>query len=118
MASGVSHVLLVSGFFAFTYLDAGRAGADFGPHLFNTSNFWRLATIFDTAPMLALILLFSALYRADLNPPGLVAMTLAITYIIGTLQWFFVGGAVGALLERFFEGLRTPDPEDDWDNSE
>jgi hypothetical protein len=31
------------------------------------------------------------------------------------LQWFLVGGAIGALLERFFEGLRTPDPEDeDW----
>ena len=24
-----------------------------------------------------------------------------------------VGGGVGALLERFFEGLKTPEPEDD-----
>jgi hypothetical protein len=48
-----------------------------------------------------------------MNPPGLVALTLAITYVVGSLQWFLVGGAVGALLERFFEGLRTPEPEDD-----
>jgi hypothetical protein len=32
------------------------------------------------------------------------------------LEWFFIGGGVGALLERFFEGLRTPDPEDqEWE---
>ena len=37
----------------------------------------------------------------------------AITYFVGTLQWFLVGGGVGALLERFFEGLKTPEPEDD-----
>jgi len=31
------------------------------------------------------------------------------------LQWFFVGGALGALLEKFFEGLKTPEPEEeDW----
>jgi hypothetical protein len=40
-------------------------------------------------------------------------MTLAVTYIVGTVQWFFVGGGIGLLLERFFEGLKTPDPEDD-----
>ena len=42
-------------------------------------------------------------------------MTLVITYVIGTLQWFFVGGGLGALLEKFFEGLKTPEPEEeDW----
>ena len=114
MTSAVCHVLLASGFFIFSYLQA--SGADFGVYLFNGSHFWRLITIFDTAPMLVLIALFAALDRAGMNPPGLVAVTLAITYFVGTLQWFFVGGGVGALLERFFEGLRTPDPEDqDWE---
>ncbi len=112
ITSGVCHVLLASGFFAFAYMDAGDA-ASFGAYLFNRSNFWKLMTIFDTAPMLILIGLFSALDRAGLNPPGLVVVTMAITYIIGTLQWFFVGGGIGALLERFFEGLKTPDPEDE-----
>jgi len=48
-----------------------------------------------------------------MNPPGLVGMTLGITYIVGTMQWFLIGGGIGALLERFFEGLKTPEPEDD-----
>jgi hypothetical protein len=70
-------------------------------------------TLFDTMPMLVIVGLFSALDRAGMNPPGLVAITVVITYLIGTIQWFFVGGGVGALLERFFEGLKTPDPEDE-----
>jgi len=111
MTSAVCHVLLASGFFIFSYVQA--AGADFGFYLFNGSHFWRLMTIFDTAPMLVLIALFAALDRAGVNPPGLVALTLAITYLAGTLQWFFVGGGLGALFERFFEGLRTPDPEEE-----
>jgi hypothetical protein len=62
--------------------------------------------------MLVIVGVFSILDRAGLNPPVL-ALTVAITYIVGTLQWFFAGGALGAILERFFEGLKTPDPEDE-----
>ena len=114
MTSAISHVLLASGFFVFTYLDAGGA-IPFDAYLFNRSDFWKLMTIFDTAPMLVIIGLFSALDRASMNPPGLIAVTIVITYTVGTLQWFLVGGGIGALLERFFEGLKTPDPEDeDW----
>src|SRR5215510_5496808 len=113
ITSAISHVLLASGFFAFSYFDA--KDLNFGVYLFNGSNFWRMVTIFDTAPMLVIVLVFSLLDRAGLNPPGLVALTLVITYLIGTLQWFFVGGALGALLEKFFEGLKTPEPEEeDW----
>ena len=113
ITSGISHVLLASGFFAFSYFDA--KDLNFGVYLFNGSSFWRLITVFDTAPMLVIVLVFSLLDRAGLNPPGLVAMALVITYVIGTLQWFFVGGALGALLEKFFEGLKTPEPEEeDW----
>jgi len=63
--------------------------------------------------MLVVIALFSAFDRAGVNPPGIVGITIAITYIVGTLQWFLIGGGIGAILERFFEGLRTPDPEED-----
>jgi hypothetical protein len=111
IASAVCHVLLASGFFAFSYLDA--RDANFGVYLFNRSNFWKLMTIFDTAAMLVIIGLFTAFDRAGMNPPGLVGMTLGITYIVGTVQWFLIGGGIGALLERFFEGLKTPEPEDD-----
>ena len=115
LASAVSHVLLASGFFIFTYVDAAGT-ASFAVHLFDRSGFWKLLTIFDTVPMLVILGLFSALDRAGMNPPGLLSITIALTYIIGTVQWFFVGGAIGALLERFFEGLKTPEPEpEDWD---
>jgi hypothetical protein len=114
ITSAFSHILLITGFFVFTYFDA-RDAMPFDVYLFNRSDFWKLLTIFDTASMLAIVGLFSGLDRAGVNPPGLVAWTIAITYIVGTLQWFFVGGGIGALLERFFEGLKTPDPEDeDW----
>jgi hypothetical protein len=108
------HVLLATGFFLFIYLDASDA-ASFGVYLFNRSNFWELITIFDTAAMFVIVGLFSMFERAGVNPPGLVAVTVGLTYVIGTLQWFLVGGAVGAILERFFEGLKTPDPDEDWD---
>jgi len=111
ITSAICHVLLVSGFFIFSYIDASDLA--FGVYLFNRSNFWKLITIFDTAPMLVIIGLFSAFDRAGVNPPGLVSIAIAITYLVGTLQWFFLGGAIGAVLERFFEGLKTPDPEDD-----
>jgi len=121
MTSAICHVLLVSGFLAFSYFDFQAhlrlepEEAGFGPYLFNRSDFWRLMTIFDTAPMLATIGLFSVLDRAGINPPGLLAWTIAITYVIGTAQWFLVGGGVGSLLKKFFAGLKTPDPEDeDW----
>ena len=119
MASAISHILLVSGFFAFSYfdfqshlrldIDEGR----FGSYLFDRSNFWRLMTIFDTAPMLVIIGVFSVFDRAGINPPGLLVWALGITYVVGTFQWFLLGGGIGAVLERFFEGLKTPDPEDE-----
>jgi len=114
ITSAVCHVLLASGFLAFSYFNAPEM--NFAPYLFNQSNFWRLMTIFDTAPMIVIIAVLTVLDRAGINPPGLLALTLAITYVVGTLQWFCIGGGVGALLERFFEGLKTPDPDDEeWD---
>ena len=119
LASAVSHVLLVTGFLLFLYFDyqahARMEGGSlaFGPYLFNRSGFWRLAAIFDTIPVLVIIALFSALDRAGVNPPGVVIVTFAITYLVGTLQWFFVGGGIGALLERFWSGLKTGNEEDE-----
>src|SRR5260370_31277898 len=88
MASAICHVLLATGFFVFSYFDfqahlrLEAEEARFGPYLFNRSDFWRLMTIFDTAPMLVIIALFSVLYRAVVNPPGLLGCTIALTSIL------------------------------------
>jgi hypothetical protein len=69
--------------------------------------------IFDTLPMLVVLGVFSVLDRAGINPPGLVIVTFAITYLVGTLQWFWIGGGIGAVLEKFWAGLKTGDEEDE-----
>ena len=111
IASAISHILLLTGFLVFSWFDA--AGAPFGPYLFNNSEFTRLLRVFDTAAMVIILLVFSAMARAEVNPPGLLVLTLGISYLIGSLQWFLIGGGVGALLERFWSGLKTRDDEDE-----
>jgi hypothetical protein len=115
MASAIAHVLLVTGFFVFAYIDyRGRqTGVSFANHLFSGSEFWRLSLIFDTAPMFLLLGLFSALDRFGLNVPGLLVITMAILYIVGSVQWYFIGGGLGAGLERFWGSLKTGDDEDE-----
>jgi hypothetical protein len=111
IASAISHILLLTGFLAFSWFDA--AGAPFGPYLFNNSEFTRLLRVFDTAAMVIILLVFSAMARAEVNPPGLLALTLGISYVVGSLQWFLIGGGIGALLEKFWSGLKTGDDEDE-----
>jgi hypothetical protein len=111
IASAISHVFLLTGFLVFSYFDA--AGAPFGPFLFNNSEFSRLMRIFDTASVLVILVMFSAMARADINPPGILILTLAVTYLVGTIQWFLLGGGIGALLEKFWTGLKTGDEEDE-----
>jgi hypothetical protein len=111
IASATSHILLFTGFLVFSWFDA--AGAPFGPYLFNNSEFTRLLRVFDTAAMVILLLVFSAMARAEINPPGLLALTLGISYIVGSLQWFLIGGGIGALLEKFWSGLKTGEDEDE-----
>ncbi|HYR86901.1 MAG TPA: hypothetical protein VE422_22635 [Terriglobia bacterium] len=119
LASAVSHLLLVTGYLAFSYYDfqvhlrLDAAETAFGPYLFNQSEFVRLMKIFDTLPSLVIAAVFSIMNRAGINPPGLVIVTFAITYVFGTLQWFWVGGGIGALLEKFWAGLKTGDEEDE-----
>ena len=107
----ISHILLLTGFLVFSWFDA--AGAPFGPYLFNNSEFTRLLRVFDTTAMLIIVLVFSAMARVELNPPGLLFLTLGITYVIGSIQWFLIGGGIGALLEKFWSGLKTRDDEDE-----
>src|SRR5215469_2035256 len=61
IAAAISHIILLVGFFLFSYLDYSSnqtttfAGLGFDAYLFNRSEFWRLTAIFDTAPMLAFL---------------------------------------------------------------
>src|SRR5688572_3281162 len=69
IASAISHVLLATGFFVFAYVDFQERprldGVDtsFGRFLFDRSDFWHLLTVFDTAPMLVILGVFSLLDR-------------------------------------------------------
>jgi hypothetical protein len=119
LVSSIAHVLLVTGFFVFTVFDyqtnRDLAGYDlgFGAFLFDRSQFWPLMVIFDTLPMALLAGFFLLLKWMKLTLPGLLGLTVVITYIAGTAEWYFVGGGVGALLSRFWAGLKTED--EDWD---
>jgi hypothetical protein len=119
LASAVSHLLLVTGYIVFSYFDFlahqrfGGPEISFGAYLFNQSEFVQLMKFFDTLASLVIQVVFSILSRAGTNPPGQVIVIFAITYLVGTLQWFFVGGAIGAILEKFWEGLKTDDEEDE-----
>ena len=120
LASAIGHIILASGFFAFSYFDYSMnrsttmAGVGFDNYLFN-GEFWQLMLYFDTAPMLVLVGVFAILARLGLDPPYLVAWAIAITLVVGTIQWYLLGGVIGLLLERFWSGLKTGDDEDeDW----
>src|SRR5437870_13488027 len=82
ITSAICHVLLVSGFFAFSYIDAGNTTA-VGIYLVNRSIFWRLMTILDTAPLLVIIGLLAGLDRGGVDLPGVGAITVAATYLVG-----------------------------------
>ena len=121
LVSAIGHIILASGFFAFSYFaysmnrSTTMAGLGFDNYLFNGPEFWRLMTYFDTGPMLALLGVFAILDRLGLDPPYLVAWSIVITLIVGTIQWYLLGGVIGLLLERFWSGLKTGDDEDeDW----
>jgi hypothetical protein len=119
LVSALAHVLLATGFFAFTVFDyqtnRDLAGYDlsYGAFLFDRSQFWPPMAIFDTLPMAVLAGFFRLLQWLGLALPGLLVIAIVVTYVVGTAEWYFVGGGVGALLSRFWEGLKTED-EEDW----
>jgi hypothetical protein len=118
LASAVSHVLLTTGFFLFVYAEYRSnvftsLTSGYGEFLFERSAFWRLSAVFDTAATAFILGLFSLFEGIGVAPPGVVPLTIGIIYVVGTAQWFFVGGGVGALLERFWTGLKTTD-EEEW----
>ena len=118
--SAIAHALLITGFFVFSCLDyqANRdlvfVGQTFDSFLFNRSEFWNLVVIFDTVPTLALLGLFAALDRLGIALPGLVGITVAVVFLLGTLQWYWVAAGLGALFQKIWSGLKGPPDKDRW----
>ena len=64
------------------------------PFVFQHSAFWQLLAIFDTAAMLGTLAVFSLMGPA-VAPDRLLLVAMGMTYIVGTLQWYYVGGGLG-----------------------
>ncbi|HLQ78367.1 MAG TPA: hypothetical protein VK210_13490, partial [Terriglobia bacterium] len=92
--------------------DLSGAGLGYGAFMFDRSQFWPLMAIFDTLPMAVLAGLFRFLAWTGHSPPGLLLLTFVIIYAAGSVEWYLIGGGIGALLERFWAGLKTPDDDD------
>ncbi len=63
------------------------------------------------------VALFSVEASARITNPAsaTVAIAVATTLLVGTIQWYLLGGVVGLLLERFWSGLKTAqDRQGDW----
>jgi hypothetical protein len=44
----------------------------------------------------------------------LLPVAMVIVYVVGTLQWYFLIGGIGALFQRFWEGLKTGEEGEEW----
>ena len=119
VTAAISHFLLVTGFFVFTYFDwqANRVyvllGMNYSTFVLKHSAFWQLLMVFDTAPGLGVLAAFSLMNRAGIST-FLLPVAMVITYLVGTLQWYFLVGGIGALLERFWSGLKTGEEGEEW----
>jgi len=116
----IAHGFLVSGFFIFSYHDFQTnsllvPGANnFEAFLFSRPEFWRLMLAFDITPMLFILGLFSAADYFGIVLPEPLLVTLMFIYLVGTVQWYWVGGGLAAALERIWDGLKKQDDDLDW----
>jgi hypothetical protein len=120
LAAALAHVLLLTAVLVWSYVDfvASQrfipAGTNYETFLFTHTEFRRLVTLFDTAAMLVLLLFLMLMDRVGGAGTILLPLTIAVTCSVGTLQWFLVGGGIGALLGRFWESLKTGDDDEEW----
>ena len=119
LTAAISHFLLVTGFFLFTWLElqSNRTyvalGISYGTYLFQRTAFWQLLAVFDTVPMLGTLAAFTLMDRVGMTG-GVLWVALGMTYIVGTLQWYYVGGGIGAILEKIWGGLKTGEDGEEW----
>jgi hypothetical protein len=118
LIAAISHFLLATGFFVFEWFDHQGvvyrlSGMDYATFLFQHSAFWQLLTVFDTVAMLGILAVFSLMSPA-VGAGTLLLVAIGITYIVGTAQWYFVGGGIGALLQKIWDGLKTGEEGEEW----
>jgi hypothetical protein len=118
LAAAISHFLLATGFFVFAWFDhTGLAfrlsGMDYATFLFQYSTFWQMLAILDTLAMLAILGIFSLMSPATPSDQLLV-VAIAMTYLVGTAQWYFLGGGIGAVLQKIWDGLKTGEEGEEW----
>ena len=119
LTAAMAHFLLATGFFVFTWFDlqANRTyvvlGMNYATFVFRHSAFWDLIAVFDTVPMLGILAAFSLMDRAGVPGP-LLPVALGMIYVVGTLQWYYVGGAIGAVVGKIWEGLKTGEEGEEW----
>ena len=63
--------------------------------------------------MLGTLAAFTLMDRAGISG-GVLEAAIGMTYIVGTLQWYYVGGGVGAVLEKIWGGLKTGEDGEEW----
>src|SRR5678815_437279 len=118
LTCAISHFLLATGFFVFTWFDHRSAahmlsGVDYATFLFEHSMFWQMYAIFDTIAMLGTLAVFS-LMSPIVPSTQLLLVVIVMTYVVGTAQWYYGGGAVGAIVEKFWGGLKTGEEGEEW----
>ena len=111
--SALSHVLFTIGVFAVLYLDFRTAGnllaADmaFDSFLLNNGQFWQVLLIFDTLAAVTMVGILAILDYAGIGLGPVLPVTVGIVLLLGTFQWYWIGGILGAMFERIWSGLKT-----------
>src|SRR5688572_18721791 len=118
LTAAIAHFLLATGFFVFAWFDhTGLAhrlsGMDYATFLFQHSTFWQMLAIFDTVAMLGILAVFSLMSPAA-APGQLLVVAMGMTYVVGTAQWYFLGGGIGAVLQKIWDGLKTGEEGEEW----
>jgi hypothetical protein len=111
--SALSHVLIAMGIFGLLYLDFKSAvsllSADlaFDAFLLNNGQFWQTLLVFDTLAAVTVVGLLAILDYAGTGPGPILPLTMGLVLILGTFQWYWIGGILGAVFERVWSGLKT-----------
>jgi hypothetical protein len=118
LTCAISHFLMTTGFFVFEWFDHGSAahmlsGIDYATFVFQHSMFWQMLAVFDTVALLGTLAVFSVMGPA-VDSTHLLLVAMGMIYIVGTAQWFFGGGAIGAILEKVWGGLKTGEEGEEW----
>ena len=117
LTAAISHFLLATGFFLFAWFDHRGIAyllsrMDYATFVFQHSAFWQMLAILILRQCWELSL-FSLMGPA-VSSDRLLLVAMGLIYIVGTLQWCYVGGAAGAILQKVWDGLKTGDEGEEW----